>query len=173
MSLYSKNVSVKLAHKYTAGTNAGATSTLPVVTGKRIYLESINGFNDAATIIEVRNDLTGTVATANTDETVTGTGTLFTKELEVGDTVRIQTTNEILIVDSITSDTSFEATVASGNTASGKVCTRLVAEFKPSAAGNINIQVGGGLYSSTSRALDVVMLASTADCALTAVGYTL
>jgi|TARA_Y100000310_G_scaffold90528_2_gene87817 hypothetical protein len=173
MSLFGKNVSVKLASVYKAGTNAGATATLLAVSGKTIYLESISGFNDAAAIIEVRNSLTGTIAITNTDATITGTGTAFTTELIVGDTIRHTDSAEVFIVDSITNDTSLEATVAASSTDASSAAVRLVAEFKPAAAGNINIVVGGSLFGSRGTTLDVALLSSTADCSITATGYTL
>lgn len=173
MSVYSKNVSLKLTHAYKAGTNAGATATISAVSGKRIHLESIHGFNDAATIIEVRNALSGTVATSSGDATVTGTGTAFTTELEAGDTIRVTDTGEILVVSSITSDTSLEATANSSNNEASSAAVRLIAEFKPAAAGNINLAINGAIYGSVGKALDIALLSSTADCAVTAVGYTL
>jgi hypothetical protein len=173
MSLFSKNLSVKLASKYKAGTNAGASISLTAVSGKSIFLESINGFNDAATIIEVRNDLTGTIAIANTDATITGTGTFFTKELSVGNTIRHTDSGQVFEVLSIASDTSLEATTNASSTDVSSAAVRLIAEFKPSAAGNINITVGGAMWSSSGKALDIALLTSTADCSITATGYTL
>lgn len=56
-------------------------------------------------------DGTGTIATTDTDATVTGTGTAFTTELAVG--YKVKTAGgQILEVDSITDDTHFEATAA-------------------------------------------------------------
>lgn len=60
---------------------------------------------------------TGTVATTNTDATITGTGTSFTTDLAAGDKVAIAGT--VYVVDSVTDDTHFEATVAAGATAAG------------------------------------------------------
>ena len=174
MSLFNKgNASPKQLTKYKAGTTTGAEVSLTAVTGKRIYLESLMGFADVATIIEVRNDLTGTLATTNTDATVTGTSTLFTTELVVGDTIRIGVTNEILEVLSITSNTSLEATTNSGFSQATTASERIIGEYKLAAAGNIAIPVGGAFYSSVGRGLDVKILTSTADCAITASGYSL
>lgn len=74
--------------------------------------------------------LTGTVATTDTDATVTGTGTKFTTELIVGDYITIADvgTKQVL---SIASDTSLELTALAGTTATGKKATALNAYGNP------------------------------------------
>lgn len=165
---------------YKAGTNAGATASIAAVSGKQIYLNSIHGFTDQSTIIEIRNDLTGTLSTTSGDATVTGTGTSFTSELEVGQAVRVTDTSEVLYVSSITSDTEFEATANSSNNEASSAAVVLHAEVKPyyddtwtADEALINYQFGGGIRSSKGKALDVVILASTANCAINAIGFTL
>ena len=66
------------------------------------------------------NDLTGTVTATVNDATITGSGTLFTSELEVEQTVVIEGVS--YIVDTIASDTELELTVVyAGATASGLI----------------------------------------------------
>ena len=70
-------------------------------------------------------NLTGTVA-KNASTTVTGTGTLFTTELSVGDTVRIPGgASEVGTVASITNNTQFIANYTYGYSATGQVAQRI------------------------------------------------
>lgn len=61
----------------------------------------------------------GTIAVTNADATVTGTGTTFTDDLQVNDTIQIDGTKEVLRVLSITSDTELEATSTAVTSKSG------------------------------------------------------
>lgn len=100
-------------------------------------LKGVCGSNGAgATELIITAKLTGTVSTTSGDATVTGTGTSFTSELEVGDWVYIDDTGELLKVSSITNDTSFEATANSSNneasSASGEILLKLSVEASKS-----------------------------------------
>lgn len=61
--------------------------------------------------------LTGTVATTSGSAVVTGTGTLFTTQLQVGDSLRIGST--LFFVQSIQSNTSLTLKTNAASTASG------------------------------------------------------
>ena len=156
---------------YAAGTTGGCTATLTPASTKRAYLSSIFGFNDEAGVIEVRNALTGTVSTTSGDATVTGTNTLFLTELEVGDAVRVTDTSELLYVSSITSNTAFEATANSGSNEVSSAAVRFLGEFGTAASAPLDINIDGGLWGSYGKALNVVIINSSADCALTILGY--
>jgi len=155
------------------GTNAGCTVTLNAVTGKRLYLDSINGFNDKKSVLEIRNDLTGTVSTTTGDATVTGTGTLFLTELVVGDTIRVTDTSEVLKVLSIASNTSLEATTNASNNEASSALVRLINRQITEVDKPFNFNCGGAMWSSIGKSLTVALLTSTADCSLTVTGFNL
>lgn len=75
---------------------------------------------------EVATNLTGTVAKA-ASTAVTGTGTLFTQEIKVGQIIRIPggTATEDRQVAAITSDTSITVSAAFTTTATGQVGQRI------------------------------------------------
>lgn len=155
------------------GTTAGCTVTLNAVTGKRLYLDSIHGFNDKKSVLEIRNDLTGTVSTTTGDATVTGTGTLFLTELVVGDTIRVTDTSEVLKVLSIASNTSLEATTNASNNEASSALVRLIARQITGVDEAIDYHCNGALWSSIGKSLTVALLTSTADCSLTVTGFNL
>ncbi len=70
------------------------------------------------TAIPANTSLTGTVATASGSAIVTGTGTLFTTDLAIGDSV-VLGNGRAFFVASIQSDTSLTLTQAATSTASG------------------------------------------------------
>lgn len=155
------------------GTNAGCTVTLNAVSGKRTYLDSIHGFNDKKSVLEIRNDLTGTVSTTTGDATVTGTNTLFLTELVVGDTIRVTDTSEVLKVLSIASNTSLEATTNASNNEASSALVRLIARQITVTNETIDYHCNGAMWSSIGKSLTVDLLTSTADCSLTVTGFNL
>lgn len=88
-------------------------------------------------------ELTGTVATTNTDATITGTGTSFTQDYAVGDEIVIQAGNT-LVIDSITNDLSMEATTNATSTVSGKAHQKQQTLVTPEYAAN------QGVYSKVT-----------------------
>lgn len=64
--------------------------------------------------------LTGTIAVTNGSTTFTGTGTLFTTELVVGDVIQLTGDYVAFVVTAIASDTSLTVAAAPGFTGSGK-----------------------------------------------------
>jgi hypothetical protein len=161
--------------RYAAGTTLGASVVLTPDSDKRIYLAHIFGFTDSVNpaIVEVSNALTGTVSTSLGSPTVTGTGTNFTNELEVGDTIRITDTSEVLVVLSITSNTVLTATTNSANNELSSAAVRLIAEFSTEVSKNFNEKIDKNLWGSYGKAVTVALSASVADCAITASAFNL
>jgi len=87
--------------------------------------------------------LFGSISVANSGTTVTGFGTLFNTELKIGDSISFTTdagTSITRIVESISSDTSLELSVAvgGGDVSTKSIATRLRAKLQDS---NKNISV--------------------------------
>ena len=108
--------------------------------------------------------LTGTVTVAASGTTVTGTGTLFRTELVEGDTVTIAA--EDLVVDSITSDTTFTVTTAHVAGASDATATKATRIILVSAGtghyyfpwGDLSAPVNTDGQAETDQARDTVFL---------------
>jgi hypothetical protein len=108
----------KITTAYFSGTN---TITLPTITDTTKQVTCIFDFTTATTSQPSINSykiLTGTISVTNASATVTGAGTLFITELQVGDTISIASVDYKVSV--ITSDTSLTLrAVYAGTTASG------------------------------------------------------
>lgn len=84
--------------------------------GESLYCESWRGSEDISETVTYTT-LTGTVATTANSQTVTGTSTLFTEQLIIGQPILIS--NQLYQVRAIASNTSMTITPAAGATGSG------------------------------------------------------
>jgi hypothetical protein len=85
--------------------------------------------------------LTGTLAATAADATISGTNTLFTTELKIGDVVKLFDGQEVTVL-SITSATAFEATAAATASVTTNLATRITDRkegFLIGAEGDINV----------------------------------
>ena len=77
------------------------------------------------------SNLTGTIATTATSRTLTGTGTLFTTELVVGDTIKLSGLSASYVVETITSNTSLDVTAVVATTTSGNTYAKYGTQYGP------------------------------------------
>ncbi len=107
--------------------------------------------SDASEFVSSRStDLTGTVAVTAASPTVTGTGTAFTSELEVGDNIIITDTTEQYTVLSIASDTSLTLTADVTTADASSAATRQAAPLAVrDSSGNTDLVVteSGDIYT--------------------------
>lgn len=115
----------KITTGYWSGTN---TITLPTITDTTKQVVCILDFTTASSaypIINKTKSLTGTISVTNGSATVAGTGTLFTTELQVGDTLIIASVEykvtTIASNISLTLTSTYAGTTASGLTVGRKI----------------------------------------------------
>lgn len=94
-----------------------------------------NGLSDydANAVSQVESDLTGTYSKTEGSTTMTGSGSEFLTEVNVGDRVRVD--DEVLEVASITSDTVLDTTTKFRTTAAGTTATVIVPGAEVSQSG--------------------------------------
>ncbi len=157
-------------HKIGIGTNAGIALTLTPASGKSVFLTRIIGYTDKKDFVCAKSTLTGTVSTTSGSAVVTGVGTAFTSQLNVGDVVKVQTSNEYLTVSSIANDTQFTATGNSSSSQSTKAAWKVLFETQTVADVGFDLEFNGDVQGVYNRPVIVEIIGSTARCALTATG---
>lgn len=160
-------------HAFGVGTNAGVSLSLTPPSDQRVQLTRIIGFTDKKEHVEVKSTMTGTIATTTSNAVVTGTGTKFLSELQIGDYIKVSDTNEYLKVLSIASDTSFTATATPANIASGKIGSKMLCEIQTVADVSFDLEFNGDIQGLLGRPVVVIILSSTSKARLTATGRSL
>ncbi|MEZ6130768.1 MAG: peptidylprolyl isomerase [Planctomycetaceae bacterium] len=97
-----------------------AIATLPIVDVSQLYNGNTN-FTTTPFTNNLNTPLTGTVAVTNGSMVVTGTGTTFTSQLQVGDLIQIS--GQKLFVTAISSDTQLTVDLAASADSSGLSAT--------------------------------------------------
>jgi len=115
------------------GSNTGSISTVTAVRNYNIdRVRSITQVPEntsrevftADVQLDADKTLTGTVIFASGSPTVTGFGTKYVSELKEGDLVYNPSASELLVVSSVTNDTSFTATTNAGGSYQGNATRR-------------------------------------------------